>query len=188
MIHAEADGASQSISLPGTLLGQVESPISSRASGYLLRWTRHIGSPVKKGELLAEISSPETEQQIVQAKAARQQAVSAMDLAKSTLDRWKGLIELHAVSQQEYGERRSAYVQAVANLAAVDANIGRLKEILSFTRILAPFNGVITRRNVNIGDLIDVGVNKPLFVLTQVSSLWAYVYLPQAYASGMRRG
>ena len=87
VIHAEADGASQSISLPGTLLGQVESPISSRASGYLLRWTRDIGSPVKKGELLAEISSPETEQQIVQAKAARQQAVSAMDLAKSTLDR-----------------------------------------------------------------------------------------------------
>ena len=188
VIHAEADGASQSISLPGTLLGQVESPISSRASGYLLRWTRDIGSPVKKGELLAEISSPETEQQIVQAKAARQQAVSAMDLAKSTLDRWKGLIELHAVSQQEYDERRSAYVQAVANLAAVDANIGRLKEMLSFTRIVAPFNGVITRRNVNVGDLIDAGVNKPLFVLTQVSSLRAYVYLPQAYASGMRRG
>ena len=190
VVHAEPGNADQTISLPGTLMGLVESPISSRASGYLVRWTKDIGSQVKRGELLAEISSPETEQQLAQAMAARQQSLSALNLAKVTMDRWKGLLDLRAVSQQEFDERRSAYEQAVANLGAVDANIQRLKELLSFTRIVAPFNGVITKRNVNVGDLIDAGASatKPLFVLVQMQTLRAYIYVPQAYASGIKVG
>ncbi len=188
VVHPEMAGSSQSLSLPGTLLGMVESPISARASGYLTRWTRDIGAPVKKGELLAEISSPEVEQQLAQAVAARQQSVSAMALAKSTMERWKGLLEQRAVSQQEYDERRSAYEQAAASLASVDANIQRLRELLSFTRVVAPFDGVVTKRNVNVGDLIDANSTKPLFVLTQSSALRAYVYVPQAYAKGVQSG
>lgn len=188
--HAEAGGAGQTIALPGTLLGQIESPISSRASGYVLRWTRDIGSSVKKGELLAEISSPETEQQIRQAVAAREQAVSAANLAKVTLERWKGLLDQRAVSQQEYDERRSAYEQAIANVGALEANIQRLKELLGFARILAPFDGVITRRNVNVGDLVEAGTSssRPLFVLTQISTLRVYIYVPQAYSNGISAG
>lgn len=190
VVHPEPGNADQTITLPGTLLGQVESPISSRASGYLVRWTKDIGSSVKRGELLAEISSPELEQQLLQAQAARQQSVSALNLAKVTADRWKGLLDQRAVSQQEYDERRSAYEQAVANLGAVDANIQRLKELMSFTRIVAPFDGVITKRNVNVGDLIDAGATatRPLFVLVQMQTLRAYIYVPQAYATGIKEG
>ena len=188
VVHPEPAGASQALPLPGTLLGMVESPIAARASGYLTSWTKDIGAPVKKGELLAQISSPEVEQQLAQAIASRQQTVSSMNLAKATLDRWKGLLEQRAVSQQEYDERRSAYEQAAATLASVDANIQRLKELLSFTRVVAPFDGVITKRNVNIGDLIDANSAKPLFVLTQSTALRAYVYVPQAYSKGVQVG
>ncbi len=188
VVHPEMSGSSQALSLPGTLLGMVESPISARASGYLTRWTRDIGAPVKKGELLAEISSPEVEQQLAQAVASRQQAVSALNLAKTTMERWKGLLEQRAASQQEYDERRSAYEQAVANLASVDANIQRLRELMSFTHVVAPFDGVVTKRNVNVGDLIDANSTKPLFVLTQSSALRAYVYVPQAYSKGVQVG
>ncbi len=188
VVHAEGGGEGQPLSLPGTLLGQAETPISARIGGYLLRWTRDIGSAVKKGELLAEISSPDAQQQLAQAIAGREQAVSSVNLAKTTVDRWKGLLDQRAVSQQEYDERRSAYEQAVASLHAVDANIQRLKDMLAFTRVVAPFDGVITKRNVNIGDLIDPGAGRPLFVLTQASSLRAYVYVPQAYSKGVHIG
>lgn len=190
VVQAEPGNADQTISLPGTLLGQVESPISSRTSGYLTRWTKDIGSSAKRGELLAEISSPEIDQQLAQAMAARQQSVSALNLARITADRWKGLLDQRAVSQQEYDERRSGYEQALANLGAVDANIQRLKELQSFTRIVAPFDGVITKRNVNVGDLIDAGATatRPLFMLVQMQSLRAYIQVPQAYAAGIKVG
>ncbi len=188
VVHPEASGSSASLALPGTLLGRVESPIAARASGYLTKWTKDIGAPVRKGELLAQISSPETEQQLAQAVASREQAASALSLAKNTLYRWKLLLEQRAVSQQEYDERSSAVEQAAANLAAIDANIRRLREMLSFTKVVAPFSGVITRRNVNVGDLIDAGSAKPLFVLTESSALRVYVYVPQAYSTGVKIG
>lgn len=188
VVHAEGGTDGQPLTLPGTLLGQAETPISARIGGYLTRWSKDIGSAVQKGELLAEISSPDAQQQLAQAVAGRQQVVSTVSLAKTTLDRWKGLLEQRAVSQQEFDERRSAYEQAVANLNAVDANIQRLKDMLAFTRVVAPFDGVITKRNVNVGDLIDPGAGRPLFVLTQASSLRAYVYVPQTYSKGVQIG
>ena len=189
-VYPQANGEGLSIALPATLIGQIESPISARASGYLLRWTKDIGSAVKKGDLLAEISSPELEQQLNQAQASKQQLQSALSLAKVTLDRWHALLDQKAVSQQEFDERRSSYEQALSNLNMAEANVLRLKELQSFTRIIAPFDGVITRRNVNIGDLIDAGSSgsKPLFILTQSQSLRAYVYVPQAYAKNIKEG
>lgn len=188
VVHADSKGSSQSLSLPGTLLGQIESPISARASGYLLRWSKDIGSTVKKGELLAEISTPEADQQLAQAQAGRQQAASAASLARLSAERWKNLLEQKAVSPQEADERRSAAEQATASLAAIDANIRRLQDLQSFSRIVAPFSGIITRRNVNVGDLIDANNNRPLFVLTQIETLRVYVYVPQAYAGQIKSG
>ena len=188
VVHADSKGSSQSLSLPGTLLGQIESPISARASGYLLRWSKDIGSTVKKGELLAEISTPEADQQLAQAQAGRQQAASAASLARLSAERWKNLLEQKAVSPQEADERRSAAEQATASLAAIDANIRRLQDLQSFSRIVAPFSGIITRRNVNVGDLIDANYNRPLFVLTQIDTLRVYVYVPQAYAGQIKSG
>ena len=181
-----AGGAGQALNLPGTLQGFVQAPVSARAGGYLRRWHKDIGSRVQKGELLAEIETPELDQQLSQAIAARNQAAASLELAKSTVERWEALRKRDAVSQQELDERRSGYTQARANLAGADANVERLRQLESFKRVVAPFAGVITKRNVDIGDLIDS--NKPLFLLSQTDPLRVYVNVPQAYAQLVRPG
>jgi RND family efflux transporter MFP subunit len=183
-------GDAQVLALPGTLQGYVQAPIAARASGYLRRWTHDIGTRVKKGELLAEIETPEIDQQLSQAIAAREQTAASMNLAKSTVDRWEALRQKDAVSQQDLEERRSGYSQARANLAAADANVERLRQMESFKRIVAPFDGVITRRNVDVGDLIDAGGGngRALFVLTQSDPLRVYVNVPQSYAHLVKQG
>jgi RND family efflux transporter MFP subunit len=185
-----ADGAGLTLALPGTLQGFVQAPIAARANGYLKKWHKDIGSRVQAGDLLAEIETPEIEQQLSQAIAARQQAASSLDLARSTFERWEALRKKDAVSQQEVDERRSADAQARANLAAADANVERLKQTESFKRVLAPFSGVITRRNVDVGDLIDAGggAGRALFVLAQTDPLRVYVNVPQSYAQLVKRG
>ena len=187
---ARDNTASQTIVLPGTLQGQVQAPIAARASGYLKRWTKDIGSRVEKGELLAEIETPEIDQQLSQAVAARQQAAASLALARSTQTRWEGLRQKDVVSQQELDERRSGATQAVANLAAADANVLRLRQTEGFRRVVAPFAGVITRRNVDTGDLIDAGggTGRTLFVLTQTDPLRVYVNVPQSYAQLIKPG
>jgi RND family efflux transporter MFP subunit len=185
-----AGGKGQTLMLPGTLQGFVQSPISARAGGYLKRWHKDIGSKVNKGDLLAEIETPEIDQQLSQAIAARQQAASSLDLARSTVERWESLRKRDAVSQQELDERRSAFAQAGANLAAADANVERLRQLEGFKRIVAPFSGVITRRNVDIGDLIDAGgaTGRALFLLAQTDTLRVYVNVPQSYAQLIKPG
>jgi RND family efflux transporter MFP subunit len=179
--------AGQKLVLPGTLQGFVQSPVAARAGGYLKRWTRDIGARVDKGELLAEIETPELDQQLTQAIAARQQMAASLDLARTTAERWEALRKRDAVSQQELEEKRSGYTQARANLAAADANVERLRELTAFKRVVAPFAGVITRRNVDIGDLIDTS-GKPLFLLAQTDPLRVYVNVPQSYAHLVRTG
>ncbi|HEX7437406.1 MAG TPA: efflux RND transporter periplasmic adaptor subunit, partial [Caldimonas sp.] len=185
-----ASDAAQDVVLPGTLQGFVQAPIAARSSGYLKRWTKDIGSRVAKGELLAEIESPEVDQQLSQAVAARQQAASSLDLAKSTVARWEGLRKQDVVSQQELDERRSGVAQATANLAAAEANVQRLRQLEGFKRVVAPFAGVITRRNVDVGDLIDAGggAGRTLFQLAQTDPLRVYVNVPQAYAQLVKPG
>jgi RND family efflux transporter MFP subunit len=186
----KSNQAGQSLSLPGTLRGYVESPIAARASGYLRRWHKDIGTRVNKGDLLAEIDTPEIDQQLTQAVAAREQMASSLALAKSTMERWEALRKKDAVSQQELDERRSADTQARANLAAADANIERLRQLQGFKRVLAPFSGVITRRNVDVGDLIDAGggTGRTMFVLAQTDPLRVYVNVPQSYSQLVRSG
>jgi len=186
----KAGGADQQLALPGTLQGFVQSPIAARASGYLKRWTKDIGSRVEKGELLAEIETPEIDQQLTQAIAAREQTASSLALARSTVERWEGLRKKDVVSQQDLDERRSAATQAQANLAAADANVQRLRQLEGFKRVVAPFAGVITRRNVDVGDLIDAGGGnaRALFMLAQTDPLRVYVNVPQAYAQLVKPG
>jgi RND family efflux transporter MFP subunit len=176
--------------LPGTLRGNVESPIYARSTGYLLHWYADIGAKVKQGQLLAELDTPEIDQELAQALAQRQQTSSSLGLAKSSLDRWQQLRQRDAVSQQELDERESTYTQDVANLAAADANVKRLQQLESFKRIVAPFAGVITQRNVDVGDLIDAGsgTSRALFALAQSDPLRVYVQLPQAYAQNASVG
>jgi RND family efflux transporter MFP subunit len=186
----KAGASGQPLVLPGTLQGYSQSPVSARASGYLKRWTRDIGSRVAKGELLAEIETPEIDQQLSQAVAARAQTAASLMLARSTMERWEALRRKDAVSQQDLDEKRSAHAQAQANLAAVDANIERLRQLEGFKRVTAPFAGVITRRNVDVGDLIDAGggSGRALFLLTQTDPLRIYVNVPQSYAQLVQAG
>ena len=186
----KSDAAGQTVSLPGTLQGYVQSPIAARASGYIKRWTHDIGSRVAKGALLAEIEAPEIDQQLSQAIAVREQTASSLALAKSTRERWEALKKRDAVSQQELDEKRSGEVQAVANLAAADASVERLRQLEGFKRVVAPFAGVITRRNVDVGDLIDAGggAGRVLFTLAQTDPLRVYVYVPQAYSQLVKPG
>lgn len=180
----------QRVVLPATLQGFVQSPIAARTSGYLKRWHRDIGSRVAQGDLLAEIETPEVDQQLSQAMAAREQAASSLALASSTAARWEALRKKDAVSQQELDERKSTEAQARANLAAAEANVERLRQLESFKRITAPFAGVITRRNVDTGDLIDAGggAGRAMFILTQTDPLRVYVNVPQAYAHLVKAG
>ncbi|RDK00957.1 efflux RND transporter periplasmic adaptor subunit [Paraburkholderia lacunae] len=176
--------------LPGTLRGNVESPIYARSTGYLLHWYADIGTRVKQGQLLADLDTPEIDQELAQALAQRQQTSSSLGLAKSSLERWQQLRQRDAVSQQELDERQSTYAQGLANLAAADANVQRLRQLESFKRIVAPFAGVVTQRNVDVGDLIDAGsgTSRALFALAQSDPLRVYVQLPQAYAQNVADG
>jgi len=185
--RARTTSSGQTLALPGSLQGFQQSPIAARSSGYVKRWTKDIGAHVEKGELLAEIESPEIDQQLSQAVAARNQTAASLGLARSTADRWEALRKKDVVSQQELDERRSGVSQAQANVAAADANVQRLRQLQGFTRITAPFSGVITRRNVDVGDLIDSG-GRTLFVLTQMDPLRVYVNVPQSYAQLVRPG
>ncbi|HPU53768.1 MAG TPA: efflux RND transporter periplasmic adaptor subunit [Burkholderiaceae bacterium] len=184
--QARRSEAGQQLALPATLQGFVQAPIAARANGYLKRWTRDIGSRVAKGELLAEIEAPEIDQQLSQAAAAREQAASSLALARSTAERWEGLRKKDVVSQQDLEEKRSAVAQSQANLAAADANLQRLRQLEGFKRVVAPFAGVITRRNIDVGDLIDG--SKVLFTLSQTDTLRVYVNVPQSYARLVKTG
>ncbi|CAM2143901.1 membrane fusion protein, multidrug efflux system [Pararobbsia alpina] len=176
--------------LPGTLRGYVESPIYARATGYLLHWYVDIGARVKQGQLLADLDTPEIDQELAQAVAQQEQANASLGLAKSSLVRWQQLRQRDAVSQQELDERDSTYTQDIANVKAAEANVARLRQLESFKRIVAPFNGVITQRNIDVGDLIDAGsgTSRALFALAQADPLRVNVQVPQAYAEGIHEG
>jgi RND family efflux transporter MFP subunit len=144
---------------------------------------------VNKGELLAQIDTPEVDQELNQGRAARQQILSQMELAKISSERWESLRKSDSVSAQEADQQTSGYQQAKANLVAADANVRRLEQLESFKNVYAPFSGVLTRRNVDPGALINAGAaGKELFDLAQVDTLRVYTSVPQAYAPYMKIG
>lgn len=177
------------LSLPGTLQGYTEAPIYARSSGYLAAWYKDIGDGVKQGELLARIDTPEVVQQLVEAKQAHAQAAAALALAKSSVERWEALRKLDSVSQQEVEERRNAYAQATAANALTAATVQRLQKQLDYNQVVAPFAGVITKRTVDVGNLIDAGgSSKQLFVLTRSDPLRIYVQVPQGFSRRVKPG
>lgn len=192
VVHPTAEKPDEELILPGTLQAYVESPIYARTNGYLLHWYKDIGSHVKQGDLLADIDTPEVDQELMQARAARQQVVAQMDLAKINADRYQALRKTDSVSQEEADTQSSGYEQAVANLAAADANVKRLQELEGFKHVYAPFDGVITKRLVDPGALINAGINgaagKELFDIARYDPLRVYVSVPQAYAPAISDG
>ncbi len=191
VVQAKAETSDNELVLPGNLQAYIESPIFARTNGYLLRWYKDMGSKIEKGELLASIDTPEVDQELSQARAAREQIKAALGLAKISADRWANLRKSDSVSQQEADQQASGYQQAQANLAAADANVRRLEELESFKNVYAPFSGVLTRRNVDPGALINSGAQangRELFDIARVDPLRVYVSVPQAYAPSMKVG
>jgi RND family efflux transporter MFP subunit len=187
--HPKAEKPDQELVLPGTLQAYEESPIYARTNGYLVRWYKDMGSRVKQGELLAEIDTPEVDQELLQTRATRQQIEAQLQLARTSDERWQNLRQTDSVSQQEADQQSSIYQQSKANLAAADANVRRLQQLESFKHVYAPFSGVLTKRNVDPGALINAGAGgRELFDIAKVDPLRVYVSVPQAYAPDIKVG
>ena len=187
--HPLAEKPDEELVLPASLQAYEESPIYARTNGYLLHWYKDIGSRVTKGELLADIDTPEIDQELSQARAARQQTAAQLDLARISAERYKNLRKSDSVSQQETDTQTSGYQQSEANLAAADANVRRLEQLESFKHVYAPFSGVLIRRNVDPGALINAGGGgTPMFIMARVDPLRVFVNVPQAYFPAIKTG
>lgn len=201
VVHPLAEKPDEELILPGSLLAYENSPIYARTSGYLVRWYKDIGSRVTEGELLATIDTPEVDQELNQSRAARQQILAQLDLARISAERWENLRKTDSVSAQEADQQTSGYKQAQANLAAADANVRRLEQLEGFKKVYAPFSGVLTKRNVDPGALINAGTGaagngataggttgSELFDIARIDPLRVYTSVPQAYAPFIRAG
>jgi RND family efflux transporter MFP subunit len=176
--------------LPGNVQANYEAPIYARTSGYLKSWYTDIGSVVKKGQLLAEIDTPEVDQQLAQATADLATARANEALSNTTNARWKGLLATESVSQQDAEEKAGDAAAKKATAEAAAANVSRLNELESFKRVVAPFDGVITARNTDIGALINAGqsAGAELFRLADTRKLRIYVQVPEPYAGVAKPG
>ena len=184
-IKANLDSGIEEIILPGNVQAWHEATIYARTNGYIKKWLVDIGIKVKKGELLAIIETPEVDAQLRQAQADLKTAIANYELAKSTAIRWTTLLKTDSVSKQETDEKVSAEKSLNAIVNSTKANRDRLQDLVSFNRIVAPFDGVITSRTTDIGSLIDAGSNAPvpLFHIVQSNRLRVYVNVPQNYSS-----
>lgn len=187
-VHPHPSEAANVLLLPGNVQAYVETPIYARTNGYLKRWLVDIGGKVQAGQLLAEIDTPEIDEELLQSEAAEAQAAANLDLAKKTAVRWQNLLKVDGVSQQEVDQNVSAYTARQADLAAAQANVQRLKDMQSFQRVVAPFAGIVTARNIDVGALISPGSTQPLFRLAQTRILRVYVNVPQTYSRSMVAG
>ena len=181
---------SEALVLPGSVQANYEAPIYARTNGYLRAWYTDIGTPVKKGQLLAEIDTPEIDQQLGQAQADLAVAEANYQLANTTDLRWQGLLATESVSKQDAEQRAGDAAAKKAAVQSAAANVARLRDMESFKRVLAPFDGVVTQRNTDIGALINAGQSpgSPLFRVADSHRLRIYVSVPQPYASSIRAG
>jgi RND family efflux transporter MFP subunit len=174
--------------LPAEAKALVEAPIYARTSGYLKRYLVDIGSQVKAGDLLAEIDTPELNQELAQARAQLVQADAALALAKTTDSRWAELLKTSSVSEQEAAEKKADLELKSATVEAAHANVRRLEELQSFERVTAPFAGTITARGTDVGQLVAASSGNELFRLAQTGTLRVFVRVPQSVAHGMAPG
>ena len=190
LISAGKVGAAAALDLPARLEAYSRAPIYARVSGYLKSWKVDIGAPVKAGQLLAEIETPDLDQQLLQARADLASAKANASLAGTTAKRWQALVTADAVSKQEAEEKAGDLVTKQSVVNAAQANVDRYVAMKSFARIVAPFDGVVTARNTDVGALINAGggAGQELFVVSDTKKLRVYVGVPQNYVAVVKRG
>jgi RND family efflux transporter MFP subunit len=183
-------GDAGALELPGRLEAYSRASIYARVSGYLKSWKADIGTPVKSGQLLAEIETPDLDQQLLQAKADLASAQANASLAGTTAKRWQSMLGSDSVSRQEADEKTGDAATKQAMVNAAQANVDRVLALKSYTRILAPFDGIVTSRNTDVGALINAGsgVGPELFTVSDVRKLRVYVSVPQSYTSIVKVG
>ena len=190
VISSEHPGNDANLVLPGSTQAIQETAIYARTNGYVKQWNVDIGAKVEAGQLLAEIETPEVDQELNQARANVTQAIANSDLARATLTRWKDLADKKVVSEQEFDEKKSAADARGADLKVAEANVKRLEELQGFEKIIAPFAGIVTARNIDNGNLVTAGSGQtaPLFRLAQTDTLRIYVTVPQTQARSIVAG
>ena len=192
VVSPQRAAPSQEIVLPGNVQPYVTAPIFSRTNGYLLAWYFDIGAHVKKGQLLAVISTPEVDQQLGQSRSNLSTAEANLRLAEITKNRYEGLLKTHAVAQQDVDNAVGTYNANKSIVEADQANVKQLEALQSFEKIYAPFDGIITARNTDVGALVDSGssggVKTDLFHLSQVDRLRVYVNVPEEYSQATTSG
>jgi RND family efflux transporter MFP subunit len=192
VVQPKAATPAQEIILPGNVQPFITSPIYSRTNGYLKKWYFDIGAHVKKGQLLAVIETPEVDQQLQQARSNLLTAKANLELASITKTRYQGLLKKNAVSQQDVDNAVGTYNANKAIVEADQAAVDQFEALVSFEKIYAPFDGVITARNTDIGDLINSGSNSnvktDLFHMAQPGTLRVYVNVPEEYSQGIKVG
>ena len=192
VISPKQTAPAQEIILPGNVQPFISSPIYARTNGYLKNWYVDIGAPVKQGQLLAVIDAPEVDQQLAQSLSNLNTAKANLALAEITKNRYEGLIKTNAVAQQDVDNAVGSYKANQAIVAADEANVKQLQALQSFEKIYAPFDGVVTARNTDIGDLIDSGssggAKTDMFHIAQPGTLRVYVNVPEEYSQGVKVG
>ncbi len=191
VIHPSPELGQEDLVLPGTMEAFVEAPIYARTNGYLKKWYHDIGSRVAQGEILADIDTPEVDQQLSQLRADLATAQANAHLSEITSARYAELLKTDGVSKQEVDNAAGDLAAKKAIVQSAEANVRRLEEMKSFQHVYAPFAGVITRRNVDTGTLINAGntgSSQQLFYLAQMSPLRVYVRVPETYATAIRAG
>lgn len=190
VVHPTSGSDAQAIELPGNTQAFTDAPIYARTSGYLKQWYFDIGARVKRGQLLAEIETPELDEQLDQAENQVKTAEANLQLAQVTADRWVYLEKSSVVSKQERDQAVSDLNAKRATADSARANVARLQKLQEFEHVYAPFDGVITARNTDIGDLIqgDNTAPKELFHLAAVGKLRVYISVPEVYAAAIKSG
>jgi RND family efflux transporter MFP subunit len=191
IVHPEAGSPQVHLVLPGTVQAYIVSNVYAQVTGYLKRWLVDIGASVKQGQLLAEIETPETDKELQAAQAAQMQNQASVDLAQVTADRYNNLLHTNAVSQQDVDQYNGNLAVAIANLNTAKANVGRLEKTEAFKEVYAPFDGVLTQRKVDLGDLVNAGTgtsSQQLFQISQITTLRVYVQVPELYSDEMIPG
>lgn len=174
--------------LPGNVTAYTDSPIYARTNGYLVHWYYDIGAKVKKGALLAVIATPELDRQVAQAQADLATAQANANIARIQAERYMGLVKSNAVSQQDTDTFVSQAAATEAAVRSAQANAQRLRELQSFEKVYAPFDGVVTARNVDTGQLINQGTTAELFHMQALQTLRVYTNVPQLYSETVKRG